>query len=141
MALIQFYHLTTTPLERALPKLLEKAYAAGHRMALVTGSTEKAKYYNELLWTYDPASFLPHGTVADGPGEQHPIFISPTLETVNRPDITVITDGSLVDDASSFDRVLDLFDGRDETAIEAARSRWAHYRAAGVPLSYMQQAA
>lgn len=141
MPLVQFYHLTATPLERALPKLLEKAYTAGHRMALVTGNDEKAEYYNQLLWTHDPASFLPHGTAADGLAEQQPIFISSVLVNTNRPTIAVITDGSMVTDISAFERVLDLFDGHDGSAVEAARTRWAQYRETGMTLSYMQQSA
>ena len=36
-------------------------------------------------------------------------------------------------------RALDLFDGRDEAAVQAARERWRDYRDAGYPLTYWQQ--
>jgi DNA polymerase-3 subunit chi len=38
-----------------------------------------------------------------------------------------------------FDRVLDLFDGADEAAVEAARLRWKAAKAAGHVLTYWQQ--
>ena len=40
-----------------------------------------------------------------------------------------------------FERVFDLFDGRDEAAVQAARSRWTAAKAAGLSLSYWQQRA
>ena len=36
-------------------------------------------------------------------------------------------------------RVLDLFDGNDESSLAAARRRWAAAKAAGHALSYWQQ--
>ena len=76
MNTIQFYHLTATPLERALPKLLEKAYDGGFTTLLVADSEEYVEHLNELLWTYDPGSFLPHGSVKDGNVGQQPILLS-----------------------------------------------------------------
>lgn len=40
-----------------------------------------------------------------------------------------------------FDRVFDLFDGNDETAMQAARERWKTAKAAGHKLAYWQQGA
>src|SRR5437870_3857428 len=72
---VQFYHLTATPLERALPKLLEKALAGGFRVLLVAESEERIEQLNQLLWTYDPGSFLAHGSRKDGHAEEQPILL------------------------------------------------------------------
>ena len=37
MTEIGFYHLTQSPLERALPRLLEKAHASGARVVVMAG--------------------------------------------------------------------------------------------------------
>ena len=81
MTTIQFYHLITTPLERALPKLLEKAVAGGYKVLLVTSSDEQVEHLNQMLWTYDPGSFLPHGSVKNGNVEKQPILIT-TLDSL-----------------------------------------------------------
>ena len=39
----------------------------------------------------------------------------------------------------AFDLVCELFDGRDEAAVTAARSRWQSYKDAGHDLTYWQQ--
>ena len=44
MAEIGFYHLLTTPLERALPRLLERAVGQGHRVVVCAGSPERVEH-------------------------------------------------------------------------------------------------
>jgi DNA polymerase-3 subunit chi len=44
-----------------------------------------------------------------------------------------------VADFSKFDRVLDLFDGHDQEAVQAARVRWKARQDAGHDLAYWQQ--
>ena len=138
---IQFYHLMSTPLERALPKLLEKALAGGHRALVLAANEDTAEMLNNALWTYDPNSFLPHGTKKDGYVEQQPIYITHQVEAPNSPDLLVVTDGSAIDDLGELKKVLDIFDGADEQAVAAARKRWAAYKDAGHPLKYIRQTA
>jgi DNA polymerase-3 subunit chi len=136
---IHFYHLTTTPLERALPKLLERAYQGGFKTLVVTQSEEQLQRLNDLLWSYDPGSFLPHGSTADGNIEQQPILLSTATTPVNGAGILAITHGQIPENPEQFDRILDLFDGRDAQAVEHARQRWVGYKSAGHPLTYHRQ--
>lgn len=134
---IRFYHLTSTPLERALPKLLEKAREADFRV-LVKTDEETIEELNTALWTYDPASFLAHGSAKDGHGEEQPIYLTASNDNPNGAKLLAVTDGSQPDFAG-FERVLDLFDGSDETSVNAARARWKSYTDAGHELQYWQQ--
>jgi DNA polymerase-3 subunit chi len=138
-AIIQFYHLTTSPLERALPKLLERIVAGGFKVSLVTGSAERAEQLNQLLWTYDPGSFLPHGSSADGNGEEQPIYISTAIDAPNHANVLVLSDGRSVDAPDNFERVVDMFDGTNEATLTSARARWTHYKNAGHALTYFKQ--
>jgi DNA polymerase-3 subunit chi len=136
---IQFYHLITTPLDRALPKLLEKAYAGGFRTLLVADSAERVEWLNQLLWTYDPNSFLPHGSKQDGRAEQQPILLSTALETDNNPNLLLVTNGLKPPKPEHYERILDMFDGNDPDAVAQARNRWTGYKNAGYSLSYLKQ--
>lgn len=136
---IGFYHLTNSPLERALPKLLEKVLASGARAVVMAGSAERVGALNAVLWTYDPASFLPHGCAADGDAADQPIWLTSEDENPNGAKILLLTDGATSENLPTFDRCLELFDGRDEPAVAAARQRWAGYRDAGHDLTYWQQ--
>src|SRR5436305_4584037 len=75
MAEIGFYHLLSMPLERALPRLLERARAQGHRVVIRAASSERVEHLNALLWTYDDTSFLPHGSARDGNPASQPIWL------------------------------------------------------------------
>lgn len=139
MARIDFYHLQKWPLERALPELLERALAGGFRAVVTTGSPERAKDLDSLLWTYTDESWLPHGSRGGGePGEQ-PVWITDSAENPNGATLLVITEGADFLDPSGFERVLDLFDGAVPDDVAAARRRWASRRDAGHDLRYWQQ--
>ena len=51
MAEIGFYHLLTTPLERAQPRMLERACAQGHRVVIRAASPERVEHLNAHLGT------------------------------------------------------------------------------------------
>lgn len=139
MTEVSFYHLLHTPLERALPKLIEKVLESGARAVIRTGSAERAEALNSVLWTYDQDSFVPHGTARDGNAEEQPVWITPEDENPNGADILVLTDGAVAADLSGYRRCLEMFDGRDETAVTDARRRWTDYKAADHALTYWQQ--
>jgi len=136
---IGFYHLTRTPLERALPRLLERVVGAGKRAVVRAGSTERVDFLNTALWTYDPASFLPHGTVREGEAEEQPIWLTDRADRPNGAEILILTDNLAADDIGDFERCLEMFDGRDQEAVAAARSKWRRYNEAGHKLTYWQQ--
>ncbi|HEX5319771.1 MAG TPA: DNA polymerase III subunit chi [Stellaceae bacterium] len=141
MAEIGFYHLMSTPLERALPRLLERARAQNLRIVVRAGSAERVEHLNSLLWTYDEASFLAHGAQRDGNAEAQPIFLSHRDDNPNGATVLFLVDGVEAADLGDFARCLDLFDGSDPDAVEAARVRWRSALAAGHTLTYWQQTA
>ena len=141
MAEIGFYHLISTPLERALPRLLERAQAQRLRILVRAASAERVEHLNALLWTYDDAGFLPHGSARDGNPAEQPIWLSDRQENPNGATVLFLVDGVEADDIADFARCLDLFDGNDAAAVEAARERWRRAKDAGHTLTYWQQTA
>jgi len=141
MAEIGFYHLLATPLERALPRLLERACAQGYRVVIRAASSERVEHLNALLWTYDDASFLPHGSARDGNPADQPIWLTDRSENPNQAAMLVLVDGVEAEDVGEFQRCCDMFDGGDDAAVAAARDRWRRAAAAGHTLTYWQQTA
>jgi DNA polymerase-3 subunit chi len=136
---IGFYHLKTTPLERALPRLLERALKDGYRVLVQASSDERVEHLNQLLWTYDEASFLPHGSARDGNAEPQPIFLTAGEGNPNHATMLVLVDGAASVGLENYQRVCDMFDGNDEAAVEEARRRWREAKAAGHSLTYWEQ--
>lgn len=139
MTEIQFYHLTATPPERALPRLLEKALAAGHRVVLRLASAEQMEEWNRLLWTYDPNGFLPHGAAADGNAAHQPIYLTIGEENPNNADVLVVTDAAVAVPPESVARLLCVFHGADGAVAAQARERAEQWRAAGHAVTYRRQ--
>jgi DNA polymerase-3 subunit chi len=138
MADIRFYHLRTTPLDRALPKLLEKALEQSWRVVVLAGSAARVEQLDAALWTYDDASFLPHGTRADGNADRQPIWLTTEDENPNRATVLVAIDGARPAQPEAFTRCLDIFDDSEES-VAAARARWRADKEAGHTLTYWQQ--
>ncbi len=136
---IGFYHLQRSSLEQALPKLLEKVLEAGHRAVVMSGSAERVAFLDAHLWTWDPASWLPHGTPRDGDAELQPIYLTEHDENPNGADVLLLTDGVVSAHVTAFARCLLLFDGNDEAALQAARALWKDWKDRGYDLTYYQQ--
>ena len=139
MSEIGFYHLVRTPLEKALPKLLEKVLESGARAVVMAGSEERVESLASLLWTYHPNSFLPHGTARDGKPAAQPIWLTGLDENPNGAGILVLTDGAASERLADYARCLEIFDGGDAEAVNRARERWRAYKEAGHSLTYWQQ--
>lgn len=139
MTEIGFYHLTATPLERALPKLLERTLQAGRRAVVLAGSEERVQALNGLLWTYDDRSWLPHGSARDGFAADQPVWLTAAEGNPNGASYLFLVDGIPAGDPGAWERIFDLFDGRDDAAVAAARGRWKAARDAGHTLTYWRQ--
>ncbi len=139
MAEVGFYHLRTMPLDRALPRLLEQGLKGGHRVVVMAGSTERIDHLDGLLWSYDDASFLPHGTARTGSAERQPVWLTTADENPNGATMLVLVDGAGTTKYDHFERICDVFDGGDAAAVVAARQRWRDAKAAGHVLTYWEQ--
>ncbi len=134
-----FYHLTRTPLEPALGRLLERVLASGQRAVVVASSPERLEALNRALWTFGRESFLPHGTREDGFAEDQPVFLTDEADFPNGATVLVLVDGAEVEPPPQFTRCLYMFEGNDEAAVAQARALWQRLRDRGEALTYWQQ--
>ena len=139
MTEVSFYHLERQSLDQVLPKLMERVIGAGLRAVVLAGSSERVDRLNTLLWTYDDASFLPHGARSDGNIAEHPIFLTTEEENPNGATVLAVIDGVKPTYVGDFDRCLDIFNGNDEADVSDARERWKKYKADGHEVVYWQQ--
>lgn len=141
MSDIGFYHLTRTPLEAALPKLLGRVLAGGGRAVVRVGDPMRLASLDTSLWLSADPDWLPHGTPQTGNADLQPIWLTEADEAPNGARFLFLVDGAASARLGEYDRVFDLFDGQDEAAVAAARGRWVAARAAGHALTYWQQGA
>jgi DNA polymerase-3 subunit chi len=139
VAEFSFYQLLRTPLEQALPKILEKVRELELNAVVVLGSAARVETLSQVLWTYDPASFLAHGSARDGDAGEQPIWLTDQDENPNGAQVVVLADGATVAAPDGFQRCIEIFDGRDEAATAAARGRYKQAKDAGHALKYFRQ--
>ncbi len=136
----RFHHLERRRVDQALPRLIERAREEGRRVVVRASSDEMVAALNERLWTYDDASFLPHGAAGDGDPMTQPVFL--TCETGNPNAATVLvrlSGAGIVESHGVFDLVILLFDGRDEAALGEARAEWRRLKDEGHAISYWRE--
>ena len=139
MAEVLFYHLQIQPLEEVLPNLLERTLERGWRALVRAGSEARAEALDAHLWTYQEESFLPHGGARDSFPDCQPIYLTAGDESPNGAQVLFLVDGARSETLDSYVRCVDLFDGNDPQAVEAARERYRNARDAGHDVTYWRQ--
>ncbi|HUM07825.1 MAG TPA: DNA polymerase III subunit chi [Acidocella sp.] len=138
MAEIGFYHLTRSDVSAALPALLGRTLGLSERALVVCPDEATLKHLDAALWTCPNPDWLPHGTAKTPHPEWQPVFL--TLDGDNPAGAAFLFRiGGAEADVAGFKRVFDLFDGNDEEAVMAARTRWREAKAAGHSLAYWKQ--
>lgn len=140
MADVGFYHVTHQSPLAALARLMEKAHGQGLRALVRVAAAARVKEVDDYLWTHDPESFLPHGTARNEYPELQPIYIAEgEAAAPNGATLLVLLDNVAPTALEGFDRVLYLFDGRDDDQVAMARAHWRDLKAQGHTLKYWQQ--
>jgi len=143
MTEILFYHLTEKTLHQVLPGLLDKSLARDWKVTVQLGNEERLEALDTYLWTYRDESFLAHGSTRDGTESLQPIWLTTQDDNPNDAKIRFLSDGAQIDDPSGYDRIVYMFDGHDNEAVEHARARWKFHKDAsqtsGHEQTYWQQ--
>ncbi len=112
---VDFYHLTSSSIESALPQLAEKIWASGKMAVIVSDDRELLRQIDESLWTARAESFVPHGFEGDDP-----IVLADAPPGEARP-FLLYADGKWRAPAEGTERVFHFFDA--ETVADA-REVW-----------------
>ena len=138
MTEVRFYHMEHSTLEIALPALLTKAITQGN-VVVKSDTAQNVESLNTHLWTFNPNSFLPHGSAKDGHAENQPIWLTDQDENPNEAKILILTHGSESKEIKNYDLCCEMLNGNDENAVAQARIRWKAYKDDGFEITYWQQ--
>lgn len=141
MGKAMFYHLTHSTLEATARTLLTRALGQGWRVALRGRDKALLERLDLSLWTDDKAGFLPHG-LAGGPHDaDQPVLMTTEPHAPNGANCVMAVDRAPVtpEEVVALERLWVLFDGQDETAVQAARQDWKAMTAAGVQAEYWSE--
>jgi len=136
---IMFYHLSVSPIEKAMPRLLEKIVESGHRIILYLLDQSEIKKYDDILWTFSSRSFLGHAQHGEKFPELQPIILTNEEVNPNGADILVTLSSLEIPHLGSFAKLINIFDGNDEEQTQLARTSYKKYKQDGFDLTYWKQ--
>jgi len=139
MTEVWFYHLQNKPLEQTLPVLVARSRERGWAVVIRAGSAERLAVLDDLLWTFDEASFLAHGLASDPDPASQPVLLTTTDERPNGANILFLVDRAPLPAEYPYERVVMIFDGHDQEAVDSARAAWKVAKGLGHAVTYWQQ--
>lgn len=142
MTEVRFYHLQTQSPEQAVPAILMKALAGGRRAVVRLADDKDVHHFDDHFWTYNPDSFLPHGTASDKHEKFQPVYLTAKAENPNGADMLVLCNAQAVpENIAEFALCCDFLDGQNDESVSLGRDRWKAYKEAGHTVTYWQQTA
>lgn len=126
MSRVDFYLLPPAgPQARLLfaCRLLEKVYQQEQAVYVHLENAEKARFFDELLWTYRDASFLPHHLSEDKPSLSSPIQLGYSAEPQTQARILLNLHTTIPTFHTHFERILEILPEEADFIVrmEAAR--------------------
>jgi len=131
---VQFYFNAESPLALGC-ELIGKAYAGGRQIAVRTADAGGAQQLDQLLWTLNQQSFIPHVLAESTLAAETPIIIAtPGREPQWRHnDMLFNLAADVPPDFERFRLLIEIV-GTHEEDKQPARQRWSQYKAAGLRL-------
>lgn len=120
-------------------RLVEKAYQRQLAVLLLAADEGQARQLDELLWTFDDDSFVPHALLRDGalPDPLTPVHIALDPARVPASDLVLNLAGCEPDALQRFARIAEIMD-EDPERLRRGRERFRQYRERQWPLETHQ---
>lgn len=135
MPRVDFYILSEqTNREKFGCELASKIFKQKLRLHIHTASSEEAKAFDELLWTYRDISFLPHEIDEDRDAGDTGVTIGWSVKPERKRDVLINLGGDIPEDIENYSRVVEIVP-QTEPYKEQARERYKQYRASGYDLN------
>ena len=117
---VDFYQLSQSPVEEALPALAARMMEAGARALVVSADIGQLARISDALWASGD-QFLAHGPAGGPHDARQPILLAENLEAANGASFLALADGLWREGAEAFERVFLLFGA---ATIDNARATW-----------------
>ncbi len=118
-----------------ITEVVKRGYRKGQQIFIHAENKGLAEKIDEILWSHDAKSFLPHQLVGEDENTKPPIEIGFGQEPTNHPDILINLSNDVPSFFSHFKWVFEYAYGDDENK-EKARTRFKFYRERGYPLNH-----
>ncbi len=110
-------------------RLTEKAYLKDLRVVILSENAADARAVDELLWTFNDRSFVPHQYCEDqqAMAADTPVHVTAALEAVEKADLLINLSDRLPLGLERFARIAEIIDA-DPERRRLGRERFKSYR-------------
>jgi DNA polymerase-3 subunit chi len=137
MTEVLFVETSARRMEMRACEIAEENYAQGRRVQIIVVDQEQAERLDDLLWTFKPDSFIPHGLWAGSPDEpEQPVVITTREEALKGMDSLLMMGYSEVDLVRQFSHVFHLVVTDNQERLDSSRRYWTLLKDAGFPLRH-----
>ena len=113
--------------------ITRKMYMRGKRVLIHACSKENIELMDELLWTFDADSFVPHCKGSECDVERTPVIIGDAETFPNEADTLINLEDTTPLVFTRFENLVELV-GPDEKSKELGREKFRFFRDRGYPL-------
>jgi DNA polymerase-3 subunit chi len=114
-------------------RLADKAYRLGHRVYIHAESSQQTRLLDDMLWTFQQNSFIPHALLGDDSEAKPPVQLGHDAEPDASHQVLINLAPEVPLFFSRFERVAELVNS-DATLRQQGRSRYSFYKERGYPL-------
>ena len=140
MTEILFLEVTANRLEFRVCELAEGIYARGERLQILAPDSGQASRLDDLLWTFRPDSFIPHGLLKPaGADPALPVVITTREEPVPGIRHLLMLEFVSPEFMRSFVEAILLVVVVDHERRESSRRYWVQLREAGFTLRHQKR--
>ncbi len=106
-------------------RLTEKAWKLGHRIWIRTDDASTARLLDDLLWSYQDGSFLPHARLGEADAEHSPVLIG-EHSPAEPIDLLINLAADVPPASEQYARIAELVND-DATRKQQGRARYSYY--------------
>jgi len=139
MTEVIFVEVTVSRMEMRACEIAEESYVRGRKLQIIALDQEQAERLDDLLWTFKPGSFVPHGLWVGSPDEpDQPVVITTRKQQVPGMDSLLMMGYSEVDLVSQFSHAFHLVVDNEER-LDSSRRYWTLLKDAGFSLRHQSR--
>ena len=137
---VLFVEVNANQMEARACEIAERIYAQGNRLQIIAADEEQAARMDDLLWTYSPDSFVPHGIWKGFDNEiAQPVVITSRQEWVEGIEYLLMLDYCELEVLRRFSRAVHMVVNDSRERLETSRRYWTQLKEAGFSLRHQKR--
>ncbi len=140
MTEVIFIEVFESRMEMRACEIAERAYLQGDKLQVIAADTHQADRLDELLWTFRPDSFIPHG-LAKGEKDEiaPPVVITSEEEKLPGYETLLMMEYCQARTLLKFAQAIHLIVVDNQKRLDASRDYWTKLKEAGFSLRHQKR--